>query len=63
MRTGYLLTLWVLSALTLGLQATTGAEQGMLPVSILLMIPLVVMATEDARNRRHSYRTGNRDRR
>jgi hypothetical protein len=61
MRTGYLLTLWVLSALTLGLQATTGAEQAMLPVSILLMIPLVVMATEDIRNRRHSYRTARRD--
>ena len=53
--------MWVLSALTLGLQATTGAEQAMLPVSILLMIPLVVMATEDIRNRRHSYRTARRD--
>lgn len=51
MRVAYLIGLWILSAITLGLQATLGAEQGMLPVSILLMIPLVVMATEDIRLR------------
>ena len=60
MRVAYLIGLWVVSAFTLGLQATLGAREAMFPISILLMIPFAVMASEDIQrildNRRLSRR-------
>lgn len=60
MRVAYLIGLWVLSALTLGLQATFGAEEAMFPISILLMIPLVIMASEDIQRRLGNRRLASR---